>query len=102
MSDRLSVILVRSDAPPKPPVGDACNGCGVCCLAEPCPLGMVLSRRRRGPCKALVWSRDGHRYACGAMPGRPAWQWLRPAVARWIGAGLGCDSDAEVRAPAGP
>ncbi|HET9821975.1 MAG TPA: hypothetical protein VFQ16_09130 [Burkholderiaceae bacterium] len=97
MSER--VILIRRDAPAKPRAGDSCNGCGVCCLAEPCPLGMLLSGMRHGACRSLRWSHDTGRYRCGALPSRPAWRWLRPAVARWIGAGRGCDSDAEVRPP---
>jgi hypothetical protein len=99
------VILLHPDAPPKPAVGAACNGCGLCCAAEPCPLGMVLSRRRRGACAMLRWDDTSGRYLCGALadPGlllawlpavlRPV---LRPAatrmVRRWIAAQRGCDS----------
>lgn len=81
------VILLHADAPPKPAVGEACNGCGVCCAAEPCPLGMLLSRRLRGACSALQWDETGQRYRCGAFGGRLPKAW----VARWIGAGRGCD-----------
>jgi hypothetical protein len=78
------VILIHPQAPPKPAPGRPCNGCGVCCAAEPCPVGMLLSLKRRGACRALRW--DGTRYRCGAMLRAP---WL----ARWISAGSGCDSD---------
>ena len=37
------LIRIHADAPAKPPVGAPCNGCGVCCLLEPCPLGVLLS-----------------------------------------------------------
>jgi hypothetical protein len=53
------IIKIHPDAPPKPAVGAPCNGCGVCCLAEPCPLGVILSRRLKGACVALRW--DGAR-----------------------------------------
>ena len=49
------VIQIHPEAPRKPSYGLPCNGCGVCCLDEPCPVGVVVSRRRRGPCLALHW-----------------------------------------------
>jgi hypothetical protein len=92
------VIFLRPEAPPKPPEGVACNGCGVCCVAAPCPLGMLLSRRRFGRCRALKW--DGARavYRCGVIDQPQRWlRWLparwAPVLARrWIAAGAGCDS----------
>lgn len=103
------VILLHIDAPPKPAPGAACNGCGVCCQAEPCPLGMLLSGRRHGACDALRWSPAEKRYRCGALtaptevaaaalPGGLRWLHplavglLRRLAARWIAAGSGCDS----------
>ena len=92
-------------APPKPVVGAPCNGCGVCCLAEPCPLGMLVSGRRSGACAALRWQGEQARYVCGVVaPGAPAlsarWRWLAPWVQRlarrWIAVGVGCDADLEV------
>ncbi|WP_157265126.1 hypothetical protein [Azohydromonas aeria] len=99
------VIEIHPDAPRKPAEGAACNGCGVCCSAEPCPLGMLLSRRRRGACAALAWEPDQHRYVCDALV-RPQrfvplpWRWTQRAFARWarrlVAAGHGCDSSVEV------
>lgn len=89
------IIHLHRQAPPKPAPGAPCNGCGVCCAAETCPLGLLLFRRRRGPCPALEWHADegGGRYRCGLLvPPRP----LHALFARWIAAGTGCDSDAEV------
>jgi hypothetical protein len=92
------IIHIHPDAPPKPEVGAPCNGCGVCCLAEPCPVGMVVSLKRRGACKALRWVPTEHRYRCGMLmlgtTGPPRW-WARPLHAwmrRWISAGSGCDA----------
>ena len=63
-------------------------------------MGMLLSRRRRGACKALMWQ-DGN-YRCGVLvePG-PYLPWLpagvaRRLTARWIGAAKGCDADIDV------
>lgn len=99
MSQR--TILLHPAAPPKPAPGAACNGCGVCCAWQPCPLGMLISRRTTGACRALDWSAVDARYRCGVLahPRRhlPAGlRWLAPALARlarrWIAAGIGCDS----------
>lgn len=99
------IIHVHPDAPPKPALGAACNGCGLCCLTEPCPVGMVLSRRRQGACIALRWIEPQQRYACAALVWRGS-NWLtrlleRPLrvwMARMIAAGSGCDADFEAQA----
>ena len=109
-------ILIHPEAPPKPAMGAPCNGCGVCCLLEPCPLGMLLSRRRHGACVALRWSDAHHQYRCGALSvpqdvlsgllPRP-FKGLAPALSkslgvvagRWIAVGQGCDSSVELGEP---
>ena len=98
------VIYIRPEAPTKPAVGAACNGCGVCCLAEPCPVGMLVSRKRRGACDALAWDETQQRYRCGMMSAGQAWpRWVRRPVRRWmqrfIAAGVGCDCDLQTAAP---
>ena len=100
------VILLRVEAPAKPAVGAPCNGCGVCCMSEPCPVGMLLSRRLSGACAALEFSEDVSRYRCGLIADAARWlpramRWCAPLVARlasrFIAAGRGCDSDVEVQ-----
>jgi hypothetical protein len=107
------IIHIEPQAAGKPALGASCNGCGVCCLLEPCPLGVVLSGRRVGVCDALRWQADARVYRCGAitepesvlrqaLPSRL--RWLAAALAplmgrlsrRWIAAGQGCDSSLEV------
>jgi hypothetical protein len=85
------VIHLHPEAPAKPAEAQPCNGCGVCCAAEPCPLGMLLSVRRRGGCTMLRWAPGEGRYRCGALAAAP--QAAKFLIRRWIGAGAGCDSD---------
>jgi hypothetical protein len=94
-------IEIHPAAPRKPALGQPCNGCGVCCASEPCPVGVLVSRRRHGACAALVWVQGGYR--CGVLVrahGLRGPAWLRRVatrlVSRWIAAGQGCDCDYEI------
>lgn len=95
------VIWLQALAPVKPPEGQPCNGCGACCATEPCPLGMLLSRRLSGACAALRWSPPERRYLCGALAEPSQWikglpeRWARHFVRRWIAAGVACDARLE-------
>jgi len=96
------VIHLHVGAPAKPAVGEPCNGCGLCCAAEPCPLGMVTSLQRHGACAALRWDAQGSRYRCGLLADATRAGPLRARiVARWIAAGNGCDSLLEPASEAG-
>ena len=112
-------IPIHPLAPAKVAVGAACNGCGVCCLFAPCPLGMVLSGRRSGACAALRWDDALAQYRCGAIVAPQevlsqalprSLQGLASALApamrrlgtRWIAAGTGCDSNLELEPPSPP
>ena len=99
-----TVIHLHPLAPAKPAVGAACNGCGVCCAWQPCPLGVLVSGRRHGACDALLWSDVAQRYHCGMVSDALAvWPRLPASLARplqalarrWIAAGAGCDCDCE-------
>lgn len=99
-----NIIHIHAEAPVKPGVGQPCNGCGVCCLAEPCPVGMLVSRRRHGACKALRWVSSESRYRCGLLMGRPGRgvrRWRSWWVRRVISAGSGCDATLVLEEPAG-
>lgn len=116
MSKIYQVILIHPDAASKPAPGAPCNGCGVCCLLAPCPLGVVLSGRRHGACVAVRWHEAVGQYRCGALiqpvavlrhvlprPLRRLAPWLSRGLApmlarlakRWIAVGQGCDSTVE-------
>lgn len=99
------IIIIHADAPAKPALGQACNGCGVCCAAEPCPLSLTLLWPHQAPCRALIWNEAEQRYFCG-MVSDPA-QFLRwlPSrfnlaasrlFKRWIAADTVCDADVEL------
>lgn len=89
------VIHLQPKAPAKPAMGEPCNGCGVCCLSEPCPLGVVVSRRRTGACAALRWDESARHYRCGVLL-RAQGRWWAPWVRRWIASGQGCDAALEI------
>jgi len=63
---------------------------------------MIVSRKRHGPCDALRWDDDDHRYRCGLLSDptgttglrRPwALRWMKALARRWIAAGQGCDAE---------
>jgi len=112
MPQTRTTFYIFPQAPDKPALGAACNGCGVCCLLEPCPLGVLLSGHRRGACSALRWQADAGIYRCGAIVAPQEvlqarlpswlhgagfwWGWLlRRSARRWVGAGIGCDCDVQ-------
>ena len=97
------VVHIHPAAPAKPELGAPCNGCGVCCLAEPCPVGILASRRRTGACVAVRWDEAQQLYRCGMVEDplrRLGWDraprawntWLGRRLRRWIAAGAGCDA----------
>lgn len=102
------VIRLRADAPPPPAPGAPCNGCGLCCAWAPCPLGMVVSGRRHGRCRALRWDAVRLRYHCVMVsqprqrwPWWPLWAqgWLQRLAYRWISASSGCDAALATHSP---
>lgn len=105
MSTATTVILhLHPAAPAKPLVGAECNGCGICCALETCPLARLRFWQKEGPCPALTWSDLENRYHCGLLS-QPVHFWSAvPKVFhpytqrlshRWIAAGIGCDCEAE-------
>jgi hypothetical protein len=104
-SKKQRLIWLKVAAPAKPLLGQTCNGCGVCCTAEPCPVARVFLWQWRGSCRALMWIEAGHHYRCGMLLQPSSYLRILPVswqagfsrlVARWIAAGTACDSDAEV------
>jgi hypothetical protein len=81
----------------KPLYGQPCNGCGVCCLLEQCPISEQLFGPR-ALCPALEKA-DGGRLVCGLMVSAPTYIEGPPELAKllgeafgvMLGAGSGCD-----------
>lgn len=98
------IIWLHRQAPAKPAMGLACNGCGVCCAASPCPVARVFLWRWRGACPALEWHTEASHYRCGMLL-RPAHYlfllpqvfspWFSRRIRRWIAADVACDSEVE-------
>lgn len=97
------IVYLQPEAPAYPGTGQACNGCGLCCLAEPCPLGQLLSRRRHGACVALRWqvgdaagpdaaAVNPSRYVCAMVvdpldhlaPAARPWRQRHPRLVGWL------------------
>lgn len=99
----IQTVMLHAAAPAKPPEGAPCNGCGLCCAAERCPVARLFLPRGSGACGALEWADGVRQYRCGmvAHPGDYL-RWLpqrwQAAAGRWfatrIAAGAGCDFDA--------
>lgn len=95
------VMIPRILAQRKPPHGQPCNHCGICCIATLCPLGKHVFRRQMGPCPALAYDDDLHA-SCGLVtdpmrfaPERTAAKGddtMSAAASLIIGASTGCDA----------
>lgn len=106
--------LIESVSLEKPQQGAPCNGCGVCCIAQVCELGLALGDPIN--CKALIRNPDLS-FTCGlvADPYRfipedelQVWKFidsrqagagesrLKRLQADLLGTGRGCDCDDDV------
>ena len=85
----------------KPPHGEPCTRCGLCCVASLCPLAKRVFGDRPGPCPALSYD-ETPGSVCGlvATPEKFAWAVVlrhgreaAGAAARYlIGSATGCDA----------
>lgn len=105
MKSVFQTIEIHPLAPAKPTIGAPCNGCGVCCAAEPCPVSLVLLRPIKKPCVALEWDAQAKRYLCGmVMQPSHYLSWLPSrfnliatrVFKRWIAADQHCDADVTI------
>lgn len=86
----------------KPKYGSPCNGCGLCCIAEQCPISLMAFGEQL-LCPALGTMGDGKGFGCGLIVATS--QFIPPtgderldallpgAIAYVLGAGRGCDSE---------
>lgn len=59
------VLTIETLPVPKPRLHQSCNGCGYCCVVEPCQLAQEFLNCIEGPCVALEQA-DGRTY-CGLV-----------------------------------
>lgn len=103
--NKTQLIELHHLAPDKPDYSARCNGCGVCCAVEPCPVAHLLLLQLKGKCRALLWQDEASRYVCGLVvhPDRYARlipQSLRGSIGSFfasrIAVGAGCDFAAKI------
>lgn len=84
-------------APAKPPYGSQCNGCGACCRAQICGIGLIALGIKDafdddfvcGPCPFM--RHDGEKFRCSLVETESA-DSAEPLIARTLGIGRGCDA----------
>lgn len=90
-----ALVAAKHDLPPKPRWGQPCNGCGLCCILEQCPISLATF----GPeliCPALTM-RPGSS-GCGLVETPGAFfnddmaDELGAFIALILGVGTGCDA----------
>lgn len=100
MIGKPAFVAPRGTVASKPPHGQPCNRCGLCCIGSLCPLAQHVFGFELGPCPALSFTDAGS--VCGLVDA-PARHALRKtlengpvkmseAAAHLIGAGTGCDA----------
>ena len=78
--------------PDKPRYLSPCNGCGLCCAVEICPVGKIAFPHASAPCPGLYW--DGARTWCKLAVVECA-AGMEPIIAEALGIGVGCTMDDE-------
>ncbi|MBI3795005.1 MAG: hypothetical protein HY280_09805 [Nitrospinae bacterium] len=103
--EKFQKVELHRLAPAKPERGAPCNGCGVCCAVETCPVARVFLFQFKGKCRALTWREEPPRYVCGMAVRPDSHVWIIPGrlremfgkfFASRISAGTACDCTAEV------
>ena len=92
-------IDLVDNAPPKPPVGNKCNGCGICCASILCPIARVRFLKESGPCAFLKWRKERYFYALISRPflllpktlRRFFYNFLKRKIAAYLNISKGCD-----------
>lgn len=78
--------------PDKPKCGSPCNGCGVCCASEVCPIGVLAYGDISAPCPALILSPCRSKAICGLVAIESDHE-MEPLLKEQLGIGLGCSMD---------
>jgi hypothetical protein len=80
--------------PNKPRYKEACNGCGICCAIELCPVGEMAFPGASAPCPALKLTPDGSRTYCQLVAMEQA-SGMAPLIQMVLGIGKGCSMEDE-------
>lgn len=89
---------IAKGPPRKPSEGAPCNGCGLCCALQLCPIAIEFIEAAEAPCPAMEYA--GGRFWCGLARypsryfGTPASsdRLIRPMVQAELSIGEGCDA----------
>ena len=84
---------MKPTGPDKPPFGLPCNGCGYCCAAELCQIGIAIHGDIPAPCPSMEW--EDSRFRCGAIRLADSDIKYGLLVRMALGIGLGCDSETD-------
>jgi hypothetical protein len=90
---------MKETAPEYPGYGKNCNGCGLCCAAEPCEIARDFAGITEAPCRAMQF--EGGRFVCGMVKNPSRYmdtpdfggQIIGGMFAKALGIGRGCDSE---------
>lgn len=80
--------------PQKPRYKEACNGCGLCCALELCPVAEVAFPGAQAPCPALKIAPAGNSTYCELVMIERL-SGMEPLLQRGLGIGLGCSMEDE-------
>lgn len=84
------IQLPEHPLPTKPFFGEKCNGCGLCCSAQLCPVIKLLMPKAQAPCPLLTFH-DGRTY-CSLVVVENRSK-LPHIIADTLAIGVGCDSE---------
>jgi hypothetical protein len=89
----MKTALPLATAPNKPKRGEPCNGCGYCCAAEVCEVGLALcGPETPAPCPLMEF--DGAAFRCGAVRLADEMSPAHGVLLRLkMGIGVGCDAN---------
>ena len=84
------IQLPEHPLPAKPRFMQKCNGCGLCCSVEICPIGELAFPGAAAPCPGIVF-KDGRTFCALVLAEKDSG--FPPIVAMMLGIERGCDAN---------